>query len=184
MENWPYMTETLNAMGDRGVERVAAKNKRGDVRRVEIDRQVTGKPNMIGLPKMGNKMTKSIVASLPILVTLVLSANSASVQYKEVGGRSRTAGLFTDKDCSPAAIQGKVVKRDFAKNGVSLGIRAGKKDGSRTFVNVEIPDDLNMVDLGYVTQGLQTLIREGRYIHGGVRACGAAGRFLTLERVK
>jgi hypothetical protein len=46
------------------------------------------------------------------------------------------------------------------------------------------PDDLNMVDLGYVTQGLQTLIREGRYIHGGVRACGAAGRVLTLESVK
>jgi hypothetical protein len=59
-----------------------------------------------------------------------------------------------------------------------------KKDGSRTFVNIEIPDDLNMVDLGYVTQGLQTLIREGRYIHGGVRACGAAGRVLTLESVK
>ena len=141
---------------------------------------------MIGLPKMGNKMTKSIVASLPILVTLVLSANSASVQYKEVGGRTKElSGLFTDKDCSPAAIQGKVVKRDFAKNGVSpSGFVLEKKDGSRTFVNVEIPDDLNMVDLGYVTQGLQTLIREGRYIHGGVRACGAAGRFLTLERVK
>jgi phage terminase large subunit GpA-like protein len=25
MENWPYTTEILNAMGDRGVERVAAK---------------------------------------------------------------------------------------------------------------------------------------------------------------
>lgn len=131
-------------------------------------------------------MTKSIVASLPILVTLVLSTNSASVQYKEVGGRTKElSGLFTDKDCSPAAIQGKVVKRDFAKNGVSLsGFVLEKKDGSRTFVNVEIPGDLNMVDLGYVTQGLQTLIREGRYIHVGVRACGAAGRVLTLESVK
>ena len=147
---------------------------------------MTGKPNMIGLPKTGNKMTKSIVASLPILLTLVLSANSASVQYKEVGGRTKELfGLFTDKDCSPAAIQGKVVKRDFAKNGVSpSGFVLEKKDGSRTFVNVEIPDDLNMVDLGYVTQGLQTLIREGRYTHGGVRACGAAGRVLTLESVK
>jgi hypothetical protein len=86
---------------------------------------VTGKPNMIGLPK------KSIVASLPILVTLVLSANSASVQYKEVGGRTKElSGLFTDKDCSPAAIQGKVVKRDFAKNGVSLsGFVLEKKTG-------------------------------------------------------
>jgi hypothetical protein len=65
-------------------------------------------------------MTKSIVASLPILVTLVLSANSASVQYKEVGGRTKElSGLFTDKDCSPAAIQGKVVKRDFAKGAVA-----------------------------------------------------------------
>ena len=35
-------------------------------------------------------MRKSIVASLPILVTLILPANSASVQYKEVG--SRTSG--------------------------------------------------------------------------------------------
>jgi hypothetical protein len=96
-----------------------------------IDRQVTGKPNMIGLPKTGNKMTQSIVASLPILVTLVLSANSASVQYKEVGGRTKElSGLFTDKDCSPAAIQGKVVKRDFAKNGVSLsGFVLEKKTG-------------------------------------------------------
>jgi hypothetical protein len=74
------------------------------------------------------------------------------------------------------------VKRDFAKNGVSLsGFVLEKKGGSRIFVNVEIPNDLNMVDLGYVTQGLQTLIREGRYTHGGVRACGTAGRVLTWK---
>jgi hypothetical protein len=131
-------------------------------------------------------MTKSIVASLPILVTLILPASSASVQYKEVGGRTKElSGLFTDKDCQPAPIQGKVVKRDFAENGVSLsGFVLEEKDGSRTFVNVAIPDDLDMVDLGYVTQGLQTLIREGRNIHGMVRACGAAGRVLTLESVR
>jgi phage terminase large subunit GpA-like protein len=28
MENWPYMTEILNAMGDRGVERVTVRNRR------------------------------------------------------------------------------------------------------------------------------------------------------------
>jgi hypothetical protein len=66
-------------------------------------------------------MRKSIVASLPILVTLILPTNSASVQYNEVGGRTKELfGLFTDKDCSPAPIQGKIVKRNFAKNGVSL----------------------------------------------------------------
>jgi hypothetical protein len=61
-------------------------------------------------------MRKSIVASLPILVTLILPANSASVQYNEVGGRTKELfGLFTDKDCSPAPIQGKIVKRILLK---------------------------------------------------------------------
>src|SRR2546430_1891536 len=48
----------------------------------------------------------------------------------------------------------------------------------------EVPENLSMVDLGYVVPGLQGLIHKGRIIRGEVRLCGAAGRVKFLDSVR
>jgi hypothetical protein len=129
---------------------------------------------------------KSFVAAIPILLALALPARAADVQFKENGGQTtEISGLFADPDCSPMKLRGKIVKRNFNENGVTItGFVIEAQNGSRTFVNVDIPDRLDMVTLDYVTHGLQTLLLEGRYAHVGVRACGVSGGVLSLESVK
>lgn len=59
-------------------------------------------------------------------------------------------------------------------------------DGTRSFVNIEIPDiaELGRMDYGTVLQGLQRLVREGRAIKGKVLECGASGSTMVLQSVK
>jgi hypothetical protein len=78
-----------------------------------------------------------------------------------------------------------IVKRDFADDAIKLtGITVENSDGTRMFINVEIPSDLNMTTLRNVIDGLQRLTKVGRYAKGRIYACGAAGRFLTLHELK
>ena len=57
-------------------------------------------------------------------------------------------------------------------------------EGSRDYVNVGVPKDLNMALLGNVARGLQTLTRIGRHAFGRTYRCGAAGRILYLDEVR
>jgi len=136
----------------------------------------------------GSHVTKSTIAFLPILAALVLPANSASFQYKTAGSRAtELSGLYGGEYCSPPAayIQRKIVQRDFAEDGVSLNrFVLERKNGSRAIVNIWIHNDLSEVEMSWEKNGLQTLIRKGRTIHGTVMLCGAAGRALWLDSVR
>jgi hypothetical protein len=77
------------------------------------------------------------------------------------------------------------VKRDFAPDAVKLtGIVLEAPDGTREFINVSVPDDLNMALRGNVFRGLQALTRTGRKVSGRAFACGAAGRVQNLDAIR
>jgi len=62
-----------------------------------------------------------------------------------------------------------------------------KSDGERTSINIDpvsLDDQgMNMADLGWIVQGLQTLLRPNWYVEGDAVACGAAGRVLMLDKI-
>jgi hypothetical protein len=87
--------------------------------------------------------------------------------------------------CGKDTFSGKVVSRKFDENGITLqGFTIEADDGSRDYINVDVPKDLNMALLGNVTRGLQTLTRMGRQASGRTYRCGAAGRVLYLDELR
>lgn len=83
------------------------------------------------------------------------------------------SNLSPDTDCWGAWTIGKVVKRQFAKDGLTLkGFILEGQDGSREFVNVEVKlDSLNAATRSWVPNGLQTLLAEGRLAEAYIRLC-------------
>jgi hypothetical protein len=82
-------------------------------------------------------------------------------------------------------LQGRIVKRDFDLDAITLkSITVEGSDGTRTFINVEIPSNLSVATLGSIADGLQRLTKIGRYARGGVYVCGAAGRVLVLDQIR
>jgi hypothetical protein len=115
---------------------------------------------------------------------------TATIRYKLAGGKVIELSKLSygcGSGGSRAVVGGKVVKVDFAKDGIWItGFVLEKKDGERTFINVDLRENLDkrdMVDRGYVKLGLQTLLRQGRNIHGEVELCGVAGRMMDLDSV-
>lgn len=83
---------------------------------------------------------------------------------------------------------GTVAKVNFDDQGIKiLNFVYEDSDGQRSLVNVEplsITDPgMNMADLGWISQGLQSLLHTGRRIEGSAYLCGAAGRIAVLDRV-
>jgi len=77
------------------------------------------------------------------------------------------------------------VQREFANDAVSLkGFVVERADGTRKFVNVDIPDDLSMMARDAVFDGLQRLLQQGRLVRADAVACGAGGRVLSLDHLK
>jgi hypothetical protein len=98
--------------------------------------------------------------------------------------RLELSGLYADQSCSPIDVKGRVVKRDFAGDALTItGFIVERSDGTRQFINVSIPSDLGMAARSMVDDGLQRLLKKGRDVRARALACGAAGRVLTLERV-
>jgi len=93
-------------------------------------------------------------------------------------------GLYNEADCRPEAlVDGKVIKREFADNGVVVsGFVLEKANGTREFVNVKISEDLSTAARRIVIPGLQRLVREGRTVHGRVKLCGVAGHVEVLKK--
>ena len=88
-------------------------------------------------------------------------------------------------ECHPDTFDGQVVKREFSENAVRLnGITLETSEGTRTFINVELPTNLNMALLGRVVYGLQRLSKVGRHAKGRAYRCGAAGRVLMLDEIQ
>jgi hypothetical protein len=95
-------------------------------------------------------------------------------------------GLYNEPECRPeASVDGRVVKREFADNGIVVsGFVLERADGTREFVNVEISEELSMAARRIVIPGLQRLVRDGRTVHGRVKLCGAAGRVEVLKEIR
>ena len=130
-------------------------------------------------------MKRAIIAII-MLATGTCWAQSADVRFtQDKSGRVlELRGLYSDANCLEATIVGTVVKRVFAEDGVSMtGFVLEMKSGAREFVNADIPAELDQITRGIVLTGLQTLLREGRLVIVGVKACGAAGRVQFLDRV-
>lgn len=107
------------------------------------------------------------------------------IQFDARGRTIRLGNLYSDASCFPAKFSGKVVKREFAPDALTItGFVVEMPDGSRSFINAGVPDNLSRATNGVVTQGLQTLLKIGRHAKGQVLACGASGGVLTLEEIE
>jgi hypothetical protein len=83
---------------------------------------------------------------------------------------------------------GKVVETNYAKNGVVVeSFVLEKLDRTRETINVMNIGELNdssMVDLEWVTPGLQTMLRKGQEVSGVARLCREGQRVMFLEQLK
>jgi aspartyl protease family protein len=109
------------------------------------------------------------------------------IRYRVVQNKVVELAHLTES-CGPGAstiIQGKVVKPSYANNGVTVnGFVLESADGRRSFINVYFDDGIDLADLGWITQGLQTLLRAGNSIQGSIQVCGASGRILNLDTIR
>jgi hypothetical protein len=100
---------------------------------------------------------------------------------------TRITNLYPHNDCArdKQPTRGKVVERDFEKDGVSVSsITLEENDGSRTLINLSFKrDDVDQATLGWLIQGLQRLSRMGNTVQVRVKLCGAAGRVLMLDQI-
>jgi hypothetical protein len=132
-------------------------------------------------------MTKRILFSF-VMAFAAFSTASAKVGYTARNGHTvEIDGLSTQ--CDPGAgiadFHGKVIKREFEDNQIILkGVVIEAEDGTRTYINVEMPEDLDMATRSWIVLGLQTLLREGRFVRGTMRLCGAAGRMQNLDSLR
>jgi gag-polyprotein putative aspartyl protease len=89
----------------------------------------------------------------------------------------------------PGSLEGKIAKVNFDDKGViPQSVVLEDDDGERSFINIDrlSLDDpgMNMADLGWIVQGLQTLLRPNWYIRGSAFWCGAAGRVVVLDGIQ
>jgi hypothetical protein len=88
--------------------------------------------------------------------------------------------------CQPARIYGTIVQQQFDdKLGtVVTGVTVKEANGQRTVANVDVNlDRMDMVTKGWVTRGLQLLLKEGNRVELGVKLCGAAGRVVMVDSI-
>ena len=104
-------------------------------------------------------------------------------------GLSKPCGLEVGAMGPLSPINGKIVKRNFADNGLKLiGIVIETRSGERLFINILAfeyleEDMVDLADRSWIVQGLQTLLRQEINISGQVQTCGAAGRVFVLDSV-
>ena len=126
------------------------------------------------------------IALALLLATIAMSASAEVKTREDAKGRPlEVVGLADPTNCNPFDFDGTIVKRDFAPDAVKLiGIVVEASDGTREFINVSIPEDLNMALRGNVYRALQVLTRTGRRVSGRTFACGAAGRVQDLDAIR
>ena len=123
---------------------------------------------------------------------IVLFASFATSTFAAVTTREdangepiEVVGLADPTGCHPFDFAGTVVERAYAKDAVMLtGIVVEAADGSKQFINVSVPDDLDIALRGNVYHGLEVLTRTGRRVTGKAFACGAAGRVQHLDAIR
>lgn len=99
----------------------------------------------------------------------------------------RLSGLGDEQGaCARTRFSGRVAQRRFDPAiGTKLtGITIESRDGTRDFINVEIPAGTEAFDQRWIAQGLQKLTTEGRRVTVAVLGCGAAGRVMYLDGIQ
>jgi hypothetical protein len=94
--------------------------------------------------------------------------------------------LYTDPSCDTRQSRGKVVKRQFEDDAVTLeGVVLEHPDGSRDFIGISADfQGTNLNSSGWIIRGLQTLLAEGHVVDVSLKFCGAAGHFVMLDAVR
>ena len=110
----------------------------------------------------------------------------AEVQYRaNYGDTIILYALARDvTECWPQAIEGKIARREFADDGMTIiGVILESDDGQRKYINVDPIEKgkISRADLSWIISGLQKLTKEGRKIHGSVMLCGASGSLEYLD---
>jgi hypothetical protein len=96
------------------------------------------------------------------------------------------SNLYPDRNCSAETTKGKIAKREFSKDGLSLsGVVIEESDGNREYVNVGFElDKVDAVTKSWMMRGLHTLLAEGRSVEADIMACGASGRMKMLNAIR
>jgi len=134
-------------------------------------------------------LTRKMTKNEPVAVqqrSIPTLEEIGAIHYRQSEGEIiELTGLYNEPECRlEALVDGKVIKRQFADNGVVVtGFVLENTDGTREFVNVQISEDLSMAARRIVIPGLQRLVREGRNVHGRVHVCGS-GRLEFLKEIK
>jgi hypothetical protein len=88
------------------------------------------------------KVAALFFLALSMTINAALPAKAGGIRYKygKAGEVTELSGLNTDLLCYPAVVRGKVVKRKFSSDNILVsGLILEERDGSREFINVEIP---------------------------------------------
>jgi hypothetical protein len=125
----------------------------------------------------------------PLLAIAIIVATSQAlgdVRVKQAGGHTiLVSGLYNDSSCTLKKFEGRIIKREFNADAETLsGVVIEHRDGTRDFINVSIPTDLDMATRSAVYDGLQRLTKIGRTVRGQMLACGAAGRVENVETIQ
>jgi hypothetical protein len=96
------------------------------------------------------------------------------------------SNLYNDPTCDPRQFRGKVVKRQFEEDQVTVeGFVLEHPDGSRDFIGVNLDGKgLSLNTSGWIIRGLQTLLAEGHVVDVTVKFCGVSGHFVMLDAVR
>ena len=130
---------------------------------------------------------KSPMLCSAILTLLMTNPAFSNVQIRQ-DAMHQTIGISGlsayQAECGLMKFVGRVAKRMFADDALTItGFIIEHIDGTRTFINVDIPDSQDRFTRGAVFDGLQRLLREGRGVIGRVQVCGS-GPVLTLEQIQ
>jgi len=124
-------------------------------------------------------------------ITTIVASETLSVmpRFQLDGTQTKLlslSNLNSDSDCWGARTTGKVVKRQFGEDGITLkGVVLEGLDGSREFINVDVRlDNVDMATSSWVSRGLHTLLAEGRSAEAYIQLCGAAGRVEMLDALQ
>ncbi|MBB2961556.1 hypothetical protein [Methylobacterium sp. R2-1] len=143
----------------------------------------------------GDRILRSVVAdafatALIVLAILLLVLGGAALARPKLtyaaGKVVGMSNLSTDEGCLPATMTGRVVKREFGRDGLYLqSVVVEEKSGQRSFINVEDGyRNLDAATNGAVKHALETILTAGRKVSLRVLGCGAAARQLTLDAVR
>jgi hypothetical protein len=139
-----------------------------------------------------NRWSVSLLTAATASVLLSLGAGTAAADVK-VKYRGATAvaiaHLANTKTCNSdtrATVVGRVIKREFASDGMRLqNFVYEKSDGSRGIINVDFDEIDNEGQIAMRTgiPAIQQLTKVGRRFRADVFLCGAAESVMILENL-